>query len=147
MYTNDDGETIMEPADLAAPASVSLADTGISSGLDYQSASIPYVAPDAPNVANLDFTAQPQPATITPAVNSDSWLHEIENGLNSIGQIAIATRTTSDKVKQLINPKPATVIKPAAAPGVSKITVYLSLAAAGLVLYYLSRGSRSAVTA
>lgn len=147
MYTNDDGETIMEPADLAAPVSASVADTGISSGLDYQSASIPYVAPDAPTVANLDFTAQPQPSTITPAIASDSWLHEIENGLNSIGQIAIATRTTKEKFNQLINPTPAPVIKPAAAPGVSKITVYLSLAAAGLVLYYLARGSRATFTA
>lgn len=147
MYTNDDGETILEPADLAAPASASLADTGISSGLDYQTAAIPYVAPDAPNVANLDFTAQPQPSTITPAISSDSWLHEIENGLNSIGQIAIATQTTKEKFKQLINPTPVPVIKPAAAPGVSKITVYLSLAAAGLVLYYLVRGSRATVTA
>jgi hypothetical protein len=147
MYTNYDGEVIMEQSDLPAPINAVNTDTGISSGLDYQTAAIPYVAPDAPNVANLDFTAQPQPSTITPAIASDSWLHEIENGLNSIGQIAVATQTTKEKFKQLINPTPAPVIKPAAAPSVSKITVYLSLAAAGLVLYYLARGSRATVTA
>ena len=141
MYTNLDGEYIMEASDLAPPVSAANNDTGISSGNDYQTNAIPYVAPVAPVVANLDFTAQPTPANIAPATSGDSWIHEIENGLNSIGQLANATRTTVSNVQTALKPVPVKVVS--TTPTVSKMTVYLSLAAAGIVLYYLARGSRA----